>query len=119
MNREEGAVKKLGELTEKGETLLITVVSVFELYSGIAQSKKIVDEREKVIKHLEGQAILQLDRISAEKAGEIDGTLIRNGEMIEPTDSMIAGIALVKGERVLTRNVKDFKKIKGLLVEEY
>ena len=119
MNRDEGAVKKLEELTRRGETQLITVVSIFELYSGVVQSKKPVEEREKVIKRLEGQTILHLERISAEKAGEIDGALIKSGEMIEPTDSMIAGIALTKGEKVLTRNIKDFKKVRGLVVEEY
>ena len=39
--------------------------------------------------------------------------------MIQPIDCMIAGIALIRKEKVLTRNVKDFSKIKDLEIETY
>ncbi len=119
MNKEEGAIKKLDELTRRGETQLITCVSVFELFTGVKMSERIEEERDKVIGALEGQLIIGLDKAAAEKGGEINGELKSEGGGINSLDCMIAGIALVKGERVLTRNIKDFGKISRLRVETY
>ena len=68
---------------------------------------------------LNGQLIINLDRHSAEKAGEIDGTLTKAGYEIGPIDCMIAGIAIIKNDKLITRNVKDFMKVKDLKVESY
>ena len=63
--------------------------------------------------------VFVLDARGAERAGDIEGKLIKHGIMIQPLDSMIAGIALTKGERVLTRNTKHFGRVPGLVVETY
>ena len=68
---------------------------------------------------LSDQPIIGFDRASAEMAGEIDGTLVRQGKRIGIVDSMIAGIALKSQEKVITRNVKDFSRIRGLEIESY
>ncbi|MBI2449123.1 PIN domain-containing protein [Candidatus Pacearchaeota archaeon] len=119
MKNDEKAISKLNEIIKKGETQLITALTIFELFSGISRSNQPEKEKNKVIKILKGQLILHLDNDSAEKAGEIDGNLIKRGEDIGPIDCMISGIALVKKEKVLTRNIEDFKKIKGLEIETY
>lgn len=59
------------------------------------------------------------DDFSALEAGIIDGTLIKEGKMIDPLDSMIAGIAMHKHKKIITRNIKDFSRIKGLKLERY
>lgn len=119
MKNDEKAVVKLNELARKGETQLITAVTIFELFTGLARSKKYHLEREKIMKFTLGQIVLPLDTESAEKAGEIDGTLIKEGKTSDAVDSMIAGIAIIKKEKLLTRNIKDFFVIKGLEIEKY
>lgn len=119
MNAEKEAVNKLNELVKKKEAQIITSPSIFELFSGLSRSKKPEQEKEKIVTTIKNQIILDLDNISAEKGGEVDGMLIKKGKTIQPIDSMIAGIALTKKEKILTRNVKDFSKIKGLEVETY
>ena len=119
MERDEKAVIKLHDCIRKSESQFITSITVFELFSGLARCNRPKEEKEKILKTLTGQIVLNLDNDCAEKAGEIDGSLIKDGKMISVTDSMIAGIALVKKEKVLTRNVKDFSKINGLYVETY
>ncbi len=119
MNGDRKATSKLNELIKSGEPQLTTVLTVFELYSGLERSNKPVQERNKIINVLGNQIIIPLDGEAAEKAGEIDGNLIKEGRMIEPADSMIAGIASVRREKVLTRNVADFSKVKGLAIETY
>jgi predicted nucleic acid-binding protein len=39
------------------------------------------------------------------------------GSSIDPEDALIAGVAWVHGERVLTRDVKRFRGFKGVKVE--
>jgi tRNA(fMet)-specific endonuclease VapC len=119
MKNDEKAVKKLQEIIKKGETQMVTSLTVFELFSGLARSKKPLKEKNKIMNTLKGQVILHLDNTSAERGGKIDGTLIKEGNMIGPIDSMIAGIALIKKEKVLTRNTKDFTRIDQLEVESY
>ncbi len=119
MKNEEKATAKLNELIRKGEPQLITALTIFELFSGITQSSKPSAEKTKITKTIGNQIVLHLDNNAAEKAGDIHGILVKEGDMIDPVDSMIAGIALIKKEKVLTRNVKDFKKVKGLEIETY
>jgi len=53
------------------------------------------------------------------ESGNIHRKLSRKGVTIDPEDSMIAGIAKVHNETLLTRNKKHFEKIEGLDVEGY
>ena len=119
MNNEKEAVEKLSTLSTKGESIFITSLTIFEVFRGVNRSKKPVEERRKINITLENQLTLDFDDKSAEKAGEIDRELISEGKIIDPIDCMIAGIALVKKEKVLTRNIKDFSRISGLEVETY
>lgn len=119
MRKDEKAINKLHEIIKKREPQLITSPTMFELFSGLARSQKPAREKNKIMKILKDQLVLHLDNDSAEKAGEIDGTLIKDGNRIGPIDSMISGIALVKKEKVLTRNKKDFEKVKSLEIEVY
>jgi len=66
---------------------------------------------------LSNQSIVSFNRAAAEKAGEIDGTLIKQGKKIGIVDSLIAAIALTNNEKVITRNIKDFSRVKGLEIE--
>lgn len=119
MAGDKAAIEKLKEIISKGEPQIVTAPTIFELYSGLAQSSKRELEKKKILSALSRVAIWHLDASAAERGGEIDGALIKAGEQIEPVDSMIAGIALVKGEKVLTRNVKHFSKVAGLNLETY
>ncbi len=119
MKNEEKATAKLNELIRKGEPQLITALTIFELFSGITRSSKPREEKTKIMKIVGNQIVLHLENSAAEKAGDVHGTLVKEGNMIDPVDSMIAGIALIKKEKVLTRNVKDFKKVKELELETY
>ncbi len=110
---------KLAELAKKGEPKLITAISIFELHTGLSQSKNPSGERKKMLGILSNQVVLPFTAESAQKAGEIDGRLIKEGKRIGELDCMIAGIALLRKERVLTRNTNDFSKVNGLEIESY
>ena len=119
MMGDSAARTKLDELIKEGEPQLVTVLSIFELFSGVAQSDRPELEKNKIARILAGQVIVSLDRRAAAEAGDLDGSLIKKGERIDVIDVLIARIALPSGELVLTRNHKDFSKIRGLDIEGY
>lgn len=119
MQNDASAVAKFEELSKKREPLSITAPTVYELFTGIARSTKPDVEKQKVMKVLNEQLAIPLDHAAAERAGEIDGKLTREGNSIGPLDCMIAGIALVKKEKVLTADTDDFSRIPGLETEGY
>ena len=118
MDGKESAVKRLNELLEKNEPQLIGTPTVFELWSGIAHSQKPTEEKAKILQVLTAQAVVPLDQPSAEVAGEIDGRLAREGKTIDPEDCMLAGIAKIRNQRILS-NDKHFERIKEVVVEKY
>jgi hypothetical protein len=119
MRADAEALEKLAELESKGEPQAVTAPTLFELYSGLARSTKPEAERKNILNTLAGLIVFHLDALSAERAGEEDGRLVKSGERIEPVDSMIAGISLTMGETLLTRNTKHFSRIDGLKLESY
>ena len=92
-------------------------ITVFELWQGleIKDSKK----REKILNILQSIGLLSFDFNSAKEAGNIYRELRKKGITIDAEDTMIAGIAKIYNETLLTRNVKDFRRIENLKVEGY
>jgi len=119
MGNDKAAVRKIKELAARREPQIITSPSIFELYSGVSQSHKPETEKRKILSTLANLLIWHFDAEGAGKGGEIDGRLVSEGQRIDPIDSMIAGIALSKGQAVLSRNVKHFSRIPELRIETY
>jgi len=119
MKEDPAAVKKLKELERDKITQNIAALTLYELYVGIMLSTKPEKEKRKVLDTLASMNILGLNAKSAAKAGEVQGKLTREGKMIDPEDAMIAGIALLNNEIVLTKNVEHFSRIRALITETY
>jgi tRNA(fMet)-specific endonuclease VapC len=117
MKKEEKAVVKAEEIVSRRDTIQVTTPSLFELYSGQAQSLFPELEKEKILALLKNQALLSLDAEGARLAGDVHGQLRKKGMPIGVVDCLIAGIALAEHETVVTKNVKDFRKVPGLLVD--
>src|SRR5579859_1172537 len=90
--------------------LQTTVISHFELLSGARQGR----QRKAVHTLLESIPALPLDRNAAHKAAEVRLELERSGMGIGMADSLIAGIVLVHGARLLTRNRRHFERVPRL-----
>ncbi len=63
--------------------------------------------------------VLSLDKESAIKTGELEAELKNRGELIDIEDIMIAAISIDNGEKLVTKNIKHFERIKGLEVIGY
>lgn len=119
MMKEANAVEKAKEIERKGSTISVCSPSVFELYVGVALSRKPDEEKSKIIETIGSLPQLPLDFESATVAGAVYGERIRSGVEMDPEDAMIAGIAKVRKENVVTRNAKHFSGIEGVKVEVY
>lgn len=119
MEGDKGALSRREALSEKNEAYRVSAATVFELWSGIAYSKKSNEEKSKVLKALAGMNVIGLTAPMAEKAGEIHGSLAKKETAIDHIDAMIAATAVLENETVLTRNTKHFTRVTGLKVESY
>lgn len=97
----------------------IPAVVLFELEVGIAKSNAPSKRREQ-LEHLVGLTnLLPFDREAAIAAARLRTDLERQGQPIGPLDNLIAGTALAHGATLVTRNIKEFGRIKGLEVEDW
>ena len=119
MKKEENAVAKQQKLDEDHEVLMVTAPTIFELWTGVALLEKQDSEKSKLLSTIGNLDTLPFNQKTAEKAGEIHGSLIKAGQEIDAVDCMIASISLLENEPLLTRNAKHFTRIRGLKVEVY
>ncbi len=113
------AVAKMEQLHQEQLQIFITTPTIFELWTGVAYGNQPEKEKQKIKLIIDNQCLLDLTTESAQHAGFINGTLQKQGQIIDPEDCLIAGIALHHNEPLLTRNTKHFKRIKGLKIETY
>jgi len=116
---DKAAVERAREIEAKGTPLIVSAPTVFELYVGISLSRKAEEGKARVLVVLESLPFLPLDVESSKAGGRIYGEKKRMGSTFDPEDAMVAGIARVHGEKVLTRNLKHFQGIEGVNVESY
>ncbi len=110
--------EKIKKLNERNIPLYLTSIAIFEIFKG---TMAVDNEKElkKIHLLLESLGVLSFDASSAKEAGIIHKTLKMKGQIIDPEDSMIAGIAKINREPILTKNVKHFGRIDALEVESY
>jgi tRNA(fMet)-specific endonuclease VapC len=106
-------------LDKTNESITITAPTVIEITRGLYLNNVRPDERQKVEDMFSSLIILDLDNKSAMLAGKIEAELIRAGKQIDLEDIMIASIAITNNQKLITRNTRHFKRIKGLQIESY
>ncbi len=119
MKSDKEAIKKAEEIEKNGNTIAVTSISIFELFVGVTLSIKQDRERNKIDRILKGLPIISFDEDSAIEAGKIFAQKRKNGMLIDPEDSMIAGICSRRNEILITRNIKHFNDIESLRIESY
>src|SRR5438445_470821 len=96
----EEAYRKLARLKRSGES-----------FSGVAQFARPNEERARILGILGSFATYPLDGPAADEAGRIYGSLRAGGNPIGVADALIAAIALLQREPLITRNRKEFGQV--------
>jgi tRNA(fMet)-specific endonuclease VapC len=97
----------------------VSMVSVYELFCGLAKAQDPAKERQKVERFISAVIELPLDRASAESAANVRAELERQGNLIGPYDLLIAGQALASGLTLVTNNVREFQRVRGLRLQSW
>jgi hypothetical protein len=119
MKGDANAKTKLNELRTQNKITLVSTISIFELYIGVAIASIPLEEEKKINRAITQMLTVALDENSAKEAGGIYGDLKLRGELIDSMDILVAGIAMSRGIPVLTRNISHFNRITGLVVNSY
>lgn len=100
--------------------LFVSSVTSFELWYGAEKSDRKEFNRRRVETFFAGPLqVLQLEEDDARRAGEVRAALEAQGKPIGPYDTLIAGQALHRGLSLVTANVREFSRVKGLRLENW
>ncbi len=113
------AVKKAEELDSAETEISTTSMNAFEIYLGALRSREAAENVERADDLLNSIEILDLTLESSKKSGEILSDLLDRGEAIDLRDAIVAGIALLSGYTLVTRNIEHFRRIIGLSIETW
>lgn len=116
--RGEGRVAQQMFSRKPGE-LAISSLSHFELRRGALKAKWSTARWGALQKALSALSMLPFDAACAESSAQIAAALEAQGRPIGPIDTLIAGAALANGLTLVTRNLDEFKRVKGLTVLDW
>ncbi|MBA7546416.1 tRNA(fMet)-specific endonuclease VapC [subsurface metagenome] len=96
-------------------TLKISIITYYEIYSGL-KYKRANRQLEIFEKFSNENAILPLTKNSCKISSDIYARQRQNGNVIDDTDLLIAGIAIENDLVLVTNNERHFEKIKELRI---
>jgi len=117
LNQEHPAA--LAQFEQKGDECYISTLVLAELYKGVYCSQRVAKNLAKLENLLSVLAILPFDEETAEEFGKIQGELRRIGRPTGEVDAMIAAVARIRGDIVVTHNTQDFENIPRLQLEDW
>ena len=97
----------------------ISMVTLAELLYGVQVSTRKKENRAAVDALVLHLMVMEWSRGAAEHYAEIRAYLKKRGQLIGSNDLMIAAQARSLGATVVTNNVKDFRRVKGLKFENW
>lgn len=101
----------------KTSDFAMSAIVYHELAYGAFNSKRI-DANLQTVEALQF-AVLEFSKADALAAGKVRAELKNSGTPIGPFDVLIAGQALARKLIVLTNNTAEFKRVNGLIVEDW
>lgn len=112
--------ERLDAAVRKGHLILLSTIVLHELWYGAFNSSKVPEQ----IRHLSeflssGMELTPFDEHDARAAGEIRALLESVGKRIGAYDSLIAAQCRRKDITLVTANVREFSRVKGLRWEDW
>jgi len=101
------------------EGLYVSSLSVAELEFGVQNSQQVERNRIALIKFLSYFNFLNFDSSAAIEYGRIKTELRKKGQLIGQIDLLLAAQAVNREMTLVTNNVKEFRRVKGLKVEDW
>ncbi|MPZ32232.1 MAG: PIN domain-containing protein [Rhodospirillales bacterium] len=111
---------RLREEVLQRSRILLPVIVLFELRFGIAKSARRRRNEQALEAFLAGRVECPaFDEADAAEAAEIRAFLERNGTPIGPCDTLIAAQARRRGAILVTGDVREFRRVPALTVQDW
>ena len=112
----------ISKIVETGiEEIAVSTITIAELEYGIAKSKTLHKEENRIalMEFLLPFKILSFEQTNAYEYGVIRSELQLQGKVIGNMDILIGAQAISNDLILVTNNVKEFKRIKGIKIENW
>lgn len=118
LKNKETVVEKLKEVIKKENSIGITIITHYEILSGLKfkYSEKYLKSYLNFSQEIH---IYPLSEKSIEASSDLYASLRKKGNALDDIDLLIAGIAIETKHILVTGNTSHFKRIKGLKIENW
>jgi len=106
-------------LATSPQQLAVSTISLHELETGLQKSADPAQRRRQLEAFVGAAQVWDFDPTAATASAEIRADLERSGHPIGPLDNLIAGIARGRSATLVTRNLREFSRIPGLVVIDW
>jgi tRNA(fMet)-specific endonuclease VapC len=103
----------------EADSLCLSTIVLTELLQGAEKSAAPVENRREVARLASRLEVMAFDDAAAAHAAHIRAALERSGFPIGGYDLLIAGHARSQGLTVVTGNLREFRRVEGLLLEDW
>ena len=111
---------RLQKASATGAQIFVSSIAIFELGYGVAKSVRHEFNHKRLETFLSGPVtILPFEDADARAAGAIRATLETSGKPIGAYDVLIAGQAIRHELTLVTANVREFSRVKGLTWQDW
>lgn len=119
-NRPPAVRTRFRRVAARGNTIAVSSIVLYELWYGVARSGRRRENAERLRVFLSGNiSVTQFDAEDAMTAGDLRANLERVGTPIGPYDLLIAAQALRGGSTLVTANVSEFVRVRGLSWQDW
>ena len=101
------------------DQLSMSAITFAELMNGAKKSQRVEANVSRLNSLGEILEICSFDQQAAIAYGDVRSSLEKRGEVIGPHDLLIAAHALSLDRMLITNNVREFKRVKGLKVDNW
>ena len=119
-NNPPGVRSRLRQVVTEGASIAVPSIVLYELWYGVARSARRGENAERLRVFLSGNIdILPFDEEDAVVAGDLRAGLETAGTPIGPYDLLIAAQALRSRTALVTANVSEFARVRGLVWQDW
>ncbi len=112
--RPERVRHRLRSALTRGEPVAVSAIALFVLWDGVAKSARAAATTERLAIFLAPLETLPFDDDDARAAGAVRAALEQAGTPIGAYDTLLAGQALRRGLMLVTANIAEFARVRGL-----
>jgi tRNA(fMet)-specific endonuclease VapC len=111
--------KLLQRFNRFAEQISLSTITLAELHFGAENSERRADNL-RALEHFAGRlTVLPFSEKAAVHYGQVRLELQRSGRLIGPHDLLIAAHARSEGLTLVSNNVREFRRVNGLLLENW